>query len=379
MNKMDTAFAASDAAIVHSRISVGNRIPELDGARGVAVLAVLIGHYFGEGEHAIYSLRYGWMGVNLFFVLSGFLIGSIILERKDSPNFVTVFYTRRALRILPAYFATVAATLGFIWLYGPSAWIDPPLPTASYFTFTQNLVMAWSGGMGTLWLLPTWSLTVEEQFYLAVPLLMMCIPARALLPAIITGIVLGLLTRSFLYANGADIPARMQLFSNGHVLLLGVLIAYVHHRSIKVPEIVLRLIPLAPLVAFVTLIFAMGQFLLHVFLDLVPTLFASYILLAVQGWAGLRFLRAKILQAFGTISYCLYLIHQPINGVLHGLIFDSRPDIGTTQQILVTVAAVVVSVCIAALSWIAIERPLLRMGRCFAYSPVLPDLNKTHA
>lgn len=236
MNKIDTAFAVPDAAIAHGQISIGNRIPELDGARGIAVLAVLIGHYFGEGDHAIYSLRYGWMGVNLFFVLSGFLIGSIILERKDSPNFLAVFYTRRVLRILPAYFATVAATLGFIWLHGPPAWIDPPLPAVSYFTFTQNIVMAWSGGMDTPWLLPTWSLTVEEQFYLVVPLLMMFIPARALLPAIITGIVLGLLTRSLLYANGADIPARMQLFSNAHVLLLGVLVAYARRSRSSSPS-----------------------------------------------------------------------------------------------------------------------------------------------
>src|SRR5262249_42277957 len=76
------------------QISSGARVPELDGARGVAVLAVIIAHYFGEVRHGFAALTFGWVGVDLFFVLSGFLIGSIILERKDSPNFLSVFYTR---------------------------------------------------------------------------------------------------------------------------------------------------------------------------------------------------------------------------------------------------------------------------------------------
>jgi hypothetical protein len=65
---------------------------------------------------------------------------------------------------------TLAATLGFIWLYGSANWIDTPLSAPSYFTFTQNFVMAWRGEIGTLWLLPTWTLAVEEQFYLLLPL-----------------------------------------------------------------------------------------------------------------------------------------------------------------------------------------------------------------
>ncbi|MGY4286200.1 peptidoglycan/LPS O-acetylase OafA/YrhL [Bradyrhizobium sp. LM2.7] len=368
MNKIDTAFAASRAAPINRQISVGNRVPELDGARGIAVLSVVIGHYVGEVEHGLLGFEFGWMGVSLFFVLSGFLIGSIILERKDSSNFLSVFYVRRALRILPVYFVTLAATLGFFWLYGPASWADAPLPSISYFTFTQNFVMAWRGETGTLWLLPTWTLAVEEQFYLVVPLLIMFAPTRALLPAIVIGIGLCLLTRIFLYSTGADMPSRLLLFSNGHILLIGVLSAYIH-QHIKVPEIILRLVPFVFIAAFDILLFTEGVYFHHVFLALLAPLFASYILLAAQGWERLGFLRSGLLRVLGSISYCLYLVHQPVNGLLHGLVLGGRPDIATLPQILVTFTAVIVSISVATISWFALEQPLLRLGRRHVYRP----------
>jgi peptidoglycan/LPS O-acetylase OafA/YrhL len=363
-----TMTASLTPAVIRSlprvQISSGARIPELDGARGVAVLSVVIAHYFGEVQHALFGFAFGWMGVSLFFVLSGFLIGSIILERKDDSNFLSVFYTRRALRILPVYFVMLTSTLGFIWFYGSAPWIDPPLSTSSYFTFTQNFVMAWRGEEGTVWLLPTWTLAVEEQFYLILPLLIMFIPARGLLPAIISGIAFCLLTRVLLYVAGADIPSRLLLFSNGHILLIGVLSAYIQ-QHVKVPVIILRLIPLASVAALTVLILTTHN---HVFLAFMAPLFASYILLAVQGWAKLRFLRSRLLRSLGAISYCLYLVHQPVNGLLHGLILGERPDIATAPQILVTCFAVIVSISIAALSWFALEQPLLRLARRESYS-----------
>jgi peptidoglycan/LPS O-acetylase OafA/YrhL len=334
MNQAEVTIAALRAS-PHHQISSGLRIPELDGARGVAALAVVIAHYFGEVEHGFAVLTFGWVGVNLFFVLSGFLIGSIILERKDSPNFFSVFYVRRAARILPAYFVTLAATLGFIWLYGLESWIDSPLPVASYFTFTQNFAMALGHHYGTIWLLPTWTVAVEEQFYLVVPLIIAFMPTPAILPTIITGIAFCLLTRALLYFMGAEISADVLLFSNGHALLIGVLSAYIHQRF-KVPEIILRLVPLASITVLLVEIYVSRKLFFAVWPLFMATLFSCYILLAVQDWPTLRFLRSSFWLAFGAISYCLYLIHQPVNGVMHGLILGTRPDIATTSQFLVT-------------------------------------------
>ncbi|MBR0687368.1 acyltransferase [Bradyrhizobium manausense] len=346
------------------QISAGARIPELDGARGLAVLSVVIAHYIGEVDHALLGFEFGWMGVYLFFVLSGFLIGSIILERKDSPNFLAVFYAKRGLRILPVYVLTLAATFAAIRLIAPAPWISNTLPTSTYLTFTQNIAMAWRGDYGMPWLVPTWTLAVEEQFYLAVPLLMMLIPARALLPAIVAGIVLCLVTRTALYLAGSDFASRLLLVSNGHVLLIGVLAAYIQHHGIRIPQIVLRLIPLVSIVAFDAIIITAH---VHVFLAMVAPLFASYILLAARGWPRLGFLRARWLRALGAISYCLYLVHQPINGLMHGLILGTAPDIATTAQIMVSCAAAAGSVAFATLSFLVLERPLLRFAKTFAY------------
>jgi peptidoglycan/LPS O-acetylase OafA/YrhL len=108
--------SAAQAANV-TQATFSKRIPELDGLRGVAIGLVLINHYFSDAlvvrlPHPLAILqlptRLTWSGVDLFFVLSGFLIGGILLDAKESPNYFKVFYTRRALRILPIYLLLVA-------------------------------------------------------------------------------------------------------------------------------------------------------------------------------------------------------------------------------------------------------------------------------
>ncbi len=336
----------------------------------MAALAVVVAHYFGEVEHGLPGLTIGWMGVNLFFVLSGFLIGSIILERKDCPNFFPVFYIRRTFRIFPVYFATIALTLGFAWLHGTTSWTGEPLPALSYLTFTQNFVMALRGDYGTPWLLPTWTLAVEEQFYLAIPLIITLLPTRWLLPAILGGITLGCAARALLYWTGDEIAGQVLLFSRGDILLSGVLAAYVHQRYAG-NEIILRLIPLAAvagvLLAVVQFRTTGGNLLFVISPLLMAMLFAAYVLLAARGWTTLRFFRLRFWQMLGTISYGLYLIHQPVAGVMHGLILDARPDIATAPQVIVTFAALFAAIGLAWASWTLMEAPLLRMGRTWHY------------
>src|ERR1700680_2364594 len=151
------------------------RIPELDGLRGMAILLVLVGHYFavpGIGEASLlngYWFRLGWTGVDLFFVLSGFLIGGILLDARNSPTYFKTFYARRFFRIIPIYYAWIALYIVLIAVAGPTVQAHPhfgekpPLDFRIYahFVFLQNLEflhLAVLTGLAWAWFGPTWSL-----------------------------------------------------------------------------------------------------------------------------------------------------------------------------------------------------------------------------
>jgi peptidoglycan/LPS O-acetylase OafA/YrhL len=140
-------------------------IPELQGLRGLAVLAVVIYHCHPrlEGTWIYYPSLWGWAGVNLFFVLSGFLITSILLEARNKPHYFRNFYGRRALRIWPVYvLVLVVVYLNAPWFVGLS--ISDAIKTApwlAYIFFVQNLFhIALPPAIGQ-----TWSLAIEEQYY----------------------------------------------------------------------------------------------------------------------------------------------------------------------------------------------------------------------
>ncbi len=102
-----------------SALARRERVVELDGLRGLAALVVVVAHYFGEVPSGISALTAGWLGVDVFFVLSGYLIGSLILENRHAPNFFSVFFLRRACRILPVYLVTISAVFLALALLGP--------------------------------------------------------------------------------------------------------------------------------------------------------------------------------------------------------------------------------------------------------------------
>ncbi len=130
-----------------------------------------------------WGTTYLWAGVTLFFVLSGFLVGGIILDHRESPNFLSVFYVRRLFRILPLYLLLltcgwlVEALLPIIAVQAPSLF-SPKLPDWSFLFFVQNFAMVFKKSMGGEWLSVTWSLAVEEQFYLVLPVIIIVLKRR---------------------------------------------------------------------------------------------------------------------------------------------------------------------------------------------------------
>ena len=139
--------------------------PALDGVRGIAALLVFLRHFGG--------VTVGWIGVDVFFVLSGFLITSVLVQARDEPHRYRHFYIRRALRIFPVYYLALAGAAVVGVLTGVTRWPSQLLWWPAYVgNFLESVFFtaqfAW---IGTLWVGHFWSLCVEEQFYLAWPLL----------------------------------------------------------------------------------------------------------------------------------------------------------------------------------------------------------------
>lgn len=190
-----------------------NYSPELDGIRGLAILGVLCSHGAGlsgvfAGAHTVladklvhYALVPLWGGVDLFFVLSGFLITGILLRTKTSENYFSSFYARRMLRIFPVYYTVLLASLAFAHIYPAFATNLPQWTSskASYFFYLQNWPVFWHGEMimGSLWG-AYWSLAVEEQFYFVWPLVVMLLNEKTVARICYFGLAIALPLRIFL-------------------------------------------------------------------------------------------------------------------------------------------------------------------------------------
>src|SRR5579864_112801 len=345
----------------------GDRIVGLDGLRGLACIVVVLSHYFGEAPHGIPFLYNGWAGVELFFCLSGFLIGGILLDHRASPTYFRTFYARRAFRIFAIYYVVVPLV---IWASALLPFAAPIGPVYAYFTYTLNFFLAVGGVAGSNWLLPVWTLCVEEQFYILLPLLLFILPARWRLERVLVPMILlpTAMRAVLLYGWSLHgivlqdlLPDRMD------ALLLGVLAA--HAR--RTPEIWgwlsryghfwLKAVTLASiaLVAAAAILETVSgiRFFDLVGWTLTGICFTGLILLVADGSQEAARFRSPVLCGFGTISYCLYLIHQPISGILHGLLLGGEPDTGTPAQFAVTLLALAASVATAYLSWVFFERP----------------------
>lgn len=338
---------------------MGKRVVELDGLRGLAALFVVVGHYFGEPQHGLHALAWAWIGVDVFFVLSGFLIGGIVLDEASQSGFIARFYLRRAARILPVYLLTIASVFVGVGAFANADWAPHPLPVMAYLTFTQNFVMS-AGNLGG-WLEPTWTLAVEEQFYLAIPLLIMFLPRRWVVPTLAGLWLSAIVVRAELLR--IDHVSALTLLPGRADLLLSGVFAAVCQRQIDVRRhlTAFRMVPVIAVAGLVALA-AAGDSAVQL---LGPTLIgvgaACFILCLVNEAPEAARFRSPVLRFFGLISYALYLFHQPVAGVLHGLVLDAAPDIGTPARVGVGCLAALLSVGLATMSWFLLEQPILAL------------------
>jgi peptidoglycan/LPS O-acetylase OafA/YrhL len=360
------------------------RIAELDGLRGIAILLVISFHYANNqlvnsqnkiGKVIAKATSFGWIGVDLFFVLSGFLIGSVLLRSHNSPRFFSTFYIRRFLRIVPNYFLLIFCfiIISKMSIFANNSFLvgDNTIPLYSYFAMVHNFYMANLNSLGTASMSITWSIAIEEQFYIIFPWLLFFLRKRGI-PLLLGAAIL----LAPIFRGGYDgwIPGYVLLNCRMDAIAFGVFIAWLNDKNLLnqfVSRFYYHLIGLFFLVIFLCM------FLYWKYNDLgvlkqtfFSILFSIGMLFALTSGNTIykTLLRFKPLVWVGTISYSLYLFHYLILGLFHHF-NGNLTGLGINRlfDVTLSVAALLTSFLIAWVVYHFLEKPLVQFGKKFRY------------
>jgi peptidoglycan/LPS O-acetylase OafA/YrhL len=369
-------------------------LPALNGVRGLAILMVLVFHFVGtvppsdSVERAVVGVtKYGSYGVELFFVLSGFLITGILYDTRNDPRYFRNFYMRRLLRVFPLYYGVLALVFFGVpliaLLRGPT--LDYLVDRQGWaWLYAVNLYIAEQGDWSFSYLDHFWSLSIEEHFYLFWPLAVFLLARR---PRTLVGVALALSLGAMLarlvgslaglswWTTYTLTPFRMD------GLALGAFLAVAARR----PGGLERLGQALPLVAasaggLLAATFAWSRATSHEELELILPIRAALMLTlmaCVLMWAVVapgrsvasRFFCSRLMVGLGTYSYGLYVYHHFISYYLT----DNRTDLvlagwlgshGAAVALQATVGAAL-SLVVAILSYELFEKRFLRLKRLF--------------
>jgi peptidoglycan/LPS O-acetylase OafA/YrhL len=339
-------------------MSALQRKSELDGLRSLAVIPVVVAHAWSE------ILPGGYRGVDIFFVLSGYLIANLIVKETCSGTFTfSEFYRRRALRLMPAFFVVLIATILISWLIQTPSETEITLKTALFASFSaSNYFLSGTGGYfsaeaETNPLLHTWSLAVEEQFYIFFPLVLFIIltrAPRAMLP-ILGMVVLASLFHSYgLYISNSS-WAHYSTFGRVWELLVGALLATALAKPAEALKVRLSEVTLSA-VAWLSLAAILLSYTWPADEKELAAQAAICLATIALIWSAVdgdgllsRILRLRVLVWIGLLSYSIYLWHQPVMATTRLFIED-----GTFPFLLFTIAS---SIVLAWLTYRFVERP----------------------
>lgn len=355
-----------------------SRVPELDGIRAIAIWMVLLVHLitgFPSPQGAlsflprdmVVAIGHGWLGVDLFFMLSGFLITGILLDTRERPHYFRNFYARRFLRIMPLYFTLVLVWAVFYHQYGRYLLLSS--------VFGANLAplfhVAVPHGPTVLW-----SLAVEEHFYFLWPAIVLLVDRKKLLWLCVAIFVGCPILRGLFALRGMN-PGSIIVLSwfRFDGLATGAAIA-LWARSARFDRKTAHVI--AGICLVMLCVVSVGGARYGIFgtktpVGLALTYTQAYFAFAIpfvlalvyRGTAWTSVLRNPFLQLSGALSYCLYLIHLSIGDGYQAL-FANRLRLGPTQTVLIRAAVVILlSFAIAALSRKYLEQPCLALKSRF--------------
>lgn len=354
----------------------------LDALRGVAILLIMVCHYIlaplraqdgslGTVACMVRELTtLSWSGVDLFFVLSGYLIGGALLDHRDAPNLYRVFYCRRTLRIWPLYGLFLAIV--FVALRAQ-------LPMWPFLTMTQNIVAPFIPWGNSPWAVPwlglTWSLAVEEQFYLVLPLIIRLVPRHVVPTIALCGIVAAPVFRIAVWLSIANHPQDVayRLFpTRMDTLLLGVLAAWLmrdsHWRSwlIANRKILQYAVAIAVLICAGFVIAGGGDLKYPAGSVVLPSVtgilyFCVLLMICSADRLGKTPLSVHLLAPIGVIAFGLYLFHIPVKIIVFSAIM---PRIGSAAATFVSAVSVML---LAAVLWRFVESPAMAVGKMARY------------
>jgi peptidoglycan/LPS O-acetylase OafA/YrhL len=344
---------------------VREKIPQLDALRGIAILLVIAHNatlHYGTTSYLHPLFDRGWMGVDLFFVLSGFLISGILLDTRETPNYFKNFYARRVLRIWPLYYCLLA--LMFVVLPRVSASQGVAIfakssPWWAYPLFMQNFLLPLStdaaGPLGV-----TWSLAIEEQFYLVWPIIVRFLSRRQVALLAIVEIAASPVLRYFLASHHIHIYANFFCRLDG-LMLGGFLAALVRSKDfVRERYIGLALAVLAVAAPLAVIMDSrQAEWIVFTFTSLAAGATVYLAMFWQQKWFQWP-LANRFLLFTGTISYGLFLLHKIAFAGVDGLL------VNYARHPLVTLGVILIgSYVLAITSWNVLEQPFLRLKRFF--------------
>src|SRR5450631_491499 len=362
-------------------------VPALDGVRGVAILLVLAAHFGGGRKFESMTMQIagqlmvgGWVGVDLFFVLSGFLITGILLKTLDLPEYYRSFYGRRILRVFPIYYLTLIVTF-IISLVShlPWHWYQ-----YSFFIFANNIVVVFFDNVGYvgpgLILSAFWSLAIEEQFYLFWPYLIRAATRSQWLLWLFLCSLVGPLVLRILFVNlGSTNAAYNLLLSRMDALAAGGLLAFLYRRG-SLDGIRAR-VPIGVMCISVAGFLGIGLFertlawntdlMMTVGFDLTALGSLAFIWSALIPNSPTQLVcAAQPLRFFGKYSYGMYIYHQVFQTYMMKHLYPLATRVSHSSSlgaVLYFFTAISLVTAVSVISYHLFEARFLRLKTRFPY------------
>jgi len=380
-------------------------INALDGLRGIAIIMVVIAHLFplqmlfGYSKIAAVFLSMGSTGVDLFFVLSGFLITGILIKNKTSVHYFRAFYARRILRIFPLYYGLLFVFLVIVPVF--SLFPDEHqfwLSNGHWFYYWLFLNNFYSelGVAGHMFLAVCWSLAIEEQYYLAWPLVVRHLRITNLMRIALACFLGSIALRWFLYWREGYAIDHLYHLTYTHLdgIALGSFLALLYAQHTKSAQNILalavRTFPYLAIIVFGVwgLIGIESDDLEKAFYSRINLLYgwalstlwygsALVVALKNEGWLP-RLLNIAILRRWGQYSYAIYLLHLPVTKIFSKLLFGLGVKTGVdvaffaASSLWAAIAYFVLLMAVAYLagkaSWLLFECHINALKRHFSFN-----------